>query len=57
MINFILFYSSVGSSSHDTVAIKAKNLNDAFSYGKHWCKTSNKEFLGIIYARIFSNYL
>jgi hypothetical protein len=57
MINFILFYSSAGSNSHDTVAIKAKNLNDAFSYGKHWCKTSNKEFLGIIYARTFSNYL
>lgn len=57
MIKFILFYSSAGSSSHDTVSFKAKNLNDAFSFGKHWCKTSNKEFLGIINARTFSNYL
>lgn len=57
MKNYTLFYSNAGSGSHDTVVFKAKSLNDAISYAKKWCKSSNKELLGIIDARIFSNYL
>lgn len=57
MKNYILFYSSAGSSGYDTVVFKAKSISDAISYAKHWCKQSNKESLGVIDARIFSNYL
>lgn len=57
MKNYTLFYSNAGSGSHDTVVFKAKSLNDAISFAKKWCKSSNKELLGIIDARIFSNYL
>lgn len=57
MKNYTLFYSNAGSAGYDTVVFKAKSLNDAISYAKLWCKKSNKTLLGVIDARIFSNYL
>ena len=57
MKNYTLFYSNAGSSIHDTVVFKAKSLIEAISYAKKWCRDSNKEILGVIDARTFSNYL
>lgn len=57
MKKYTLFYSSAGSSGYETVVFKAKSLNDAFSYAKHWCKISNKELLGILNTYAFPNYL
>ena len=57
MKNYTLFYSNAGSRIFDTVIFKAKSLNDAVSFAKKWCKSSNKELLGVIDTCTFSNYL
>lgn len=57
MKNYVLFYSSAGSSSYDTIVFKARSLHNAILYARIRCKNSNKELLGVIDARVFPNYL
>lgn len=57
MSNYIFIYSDAGCSNYDTVVFKAKSLKDAILYAKRRCKASNKNLLGIVNSRAFTDTL